>query len=270
MALFGVPLFFVGLGMITPVLHSRVNGHMDKPNSARFSKARIDFALNVMQDKFINTFVDTFQLDQYTRDAMRPLVKNAASVTVANNVISFPADYRAMVGLTLTIDGNTKYWPREMLYSEKGPDFENSFTEPTSEYPQVLEDVSGLRVYCGSGTVSAATMDYIVQPQAILYSSIAISATSATALTVGVTYFVYSGTVTHNSVSYMANSEVPVTFVAVNTTLVVPVAGTVYAIQNCQLGPNCQEELCKTAAALLAGITEDQIRFQIKAMEGKR
>lgn len=244
-------------------MHSRVDFHMDKVASSRFSKAQRDTALNVAQDKFINVFIDTFQLDQYTRDAMRPLVKPASSVVLVGNVITYPADYRAMVGITLTIDGLVRYLTREMLYNEKGPSFDSSFEEPTAEYPKVIEDATGLRVYCGTGVVTAASMDYIVQPTEILYSSTAITQ-GANVLTVGNTYYVTATTVTHNAVSYVVGD----TFVAVNTMMLG--TGTVYQIRNCQLGIGCHEELCKVAAAVLSGITEDQLRFQIKSMEGKR
>jgi len=236
---------------------------MDKVNSPRFSKVMRDTALNVSQDKFFNTYCDTFQLDQYTRDAMRPLVKSGIAVTVVGTTITYPTDYRYMVGLTLTIDGVQKYWPREMLYSEKGPDFENSFEVPTAEYPKVIEDATGLKVFCGSGTISAATMDYLIQPNEILYSTTAIVA-GPTVLTIGATYYVSSSSVVHNAVTYTAGQ----TFVAVSTVLTG--AGTVYLIQNCQFGVGCHEELCKVAAAVLSGITEDQLRFQIKSLEGKR
>jgi hypothetical protein len=168
-----------------------------------------------------------------------------------------------MVGLTLTIDGVQKYWPREMLYSEKGPDFENSFETPTAEYPKVIEDATGLKVFCGSGTISAATMDYLIQPTAILYSNTAITS-GPTVLTVGATYYVTAATVFHNSVQYAVGDS----FTAVNTAF--GGTGTVYLIQNCQFGQGCHEELCKVAAAVLSGITEDQLRFQIKSLEGKR
>lgn len=244
---------------------------MDHVNSARLRRSDVDQALNDTYDKFINTFVDTLQMDQYSRDCMRPLMKNNAAVTLSGNVITFPSDYRQMVGLTLTIDGSTNYWPREMLYNEKGPSFSNSFTEPVSEYPTALEDQSGLRIYCGTGVLSAATMDYVIQQTDILYSDTAIQAPTLTGLTVGATYYVESGTVIHNSVTYSAASgagRLGDSFVAVNT--IINGTGTVALIQNCQFGQQCHEEMCKVAAAIVSGIIGDRERFGIKALEGKR
>lgn len=236
---------------------------MDQSNSPRLTKVMIDTALNVTQDKFINVGIDTFQIDQYTRDYMRPIVKNSFAVTVAGNVITFPADYRGMIGLTLTIDGVTKYWTREILYNEKGPDFENSFMEPAPEYPSAIESSAGLTIYCGAGVVQSATMDYVVQQNEIQYSDTALVAGPAI-LTVGQVYYVFSGPVSHNSISYSAGQS----FTAVNAAF--SGAGVVYLIVNTQLGAGCQEELCKVAAALISGTLGDVERFKIKAVEGKR
>lgn len=249
--------------MISPVMHARVKFHLDQQNSARFTKTTIDTSLNVEQDKFINVGVDTIGLDQYTADYMRPLVKLAAAVTVVSNVIAYPADYRGMLGLTLTIDGVTKYWTRKMLYSEKGPDFENSFTAPDPSHPAAIESSAGLTIFCGTGTVSAATMDYVMMQTDILYSTTAITAGPAV-LTVGLVYYVFAATVFHNSIQYAVGQS----FTAVNTAF--GGTGTVYLIQNSQLGPGCHEELCKAAAAELSGITGDVERFKIKGMESKR
>lgn len=249
--------------MITPVMHKRIDFHMDKVKSPRLSKDTKDQALNLTIDKFIVTFTDTFQIDQYSRDCLRPLVKADYPVTVAGNVITYPADYRQMLGLTLTIDGVVKYWTRDMLFNEKGPNLENSFTVPTPEYPSAIESAAGLKVLCGSGVVSVALMDYVIQQTDVLYSSTTISAGPAV-LTVGSIYYVETAPVFHNSVQYAVGDS----FTAVGTAL--SGAGTVALIRNCQLGTSCHEEICKVAAAVISGTLGDMERFQVKAVEGKR
>lgn len=251
-------------------MHLRVDFYHDKVRSPRLRQdLDKDQAIAIAQEKAFSSMVDLFQFKQYLRDEMRPLVRSGVAATVAANTFTLPADYRHLLDMRAVIDGVLRRDIRSMNYSENGPVEDNAFTEPEPEYPRWRESSSGITIICGTGVVSSVEIDYIRKPLIPYYSQTSILA-GPSVLTLGQTYYVQQGTVTHNSVVYSAGNDTRPgdTFVAANTALTG--TGTVVQIQNCELGESCHEELCKIAAAIISGTVEDYSRFQVMAIQAKR
>lgn len=246
-------------------MHKRIDFHLDKVRSARLDPdLHKDQSLNISQEKMFSTLVDTFQLKEYIRDELKPLVKNDAPVTFVGSIIAFPSDYRHLIGLAVWIDGVKVDWPVQQSYDEKSQSFDNSFASPQDDEPNYIESDGGLNVYTAGGSITQATMDYIRAPKTIYYSQTFLNNTAT--LVVGTMYYVQTGSVVYNSVTYNQGD----TFVAVIGFTSFTGTGTLAAIQNCELGPTCQEEICKIASAIISGTLDDYGRFQVKAEEGKR
>lgn len=262
--------------MIIPQQHKRVKFYVDYTRSPRLDpQLHIDQSLNISMEKFFSVLVDTFQLKEYIRDEMKPLVFNDQSCTFSGNIINFPSGYRHLLGLQVQINGVWIVFPVQMGYGEKSPVFENSFTEPIASEPQYIESNDGLTIYnegrSFTGTINAVKMDYIGTPPQMYYSQNNILA-GPSVLTIGQTYYVYQGTIVSNSVTYTGENINPTgigdSFVATSTAFTG--TGIVRAIQNCVLGETCHEEICKGAAAMILGTFEDWSRMQEMALQDKR
>ncbi len=251
-------------------MHQRIDFYHDKARSPRLREGLDkDQAIVIAQEKAFTNMVDLFQFKQHLRDEMRPLVRSGVTVGVTANTFVPPADYRHLVNLEAVIDGVLVKDIRPMNYAESGPNEGNAFTEPAPDYPRWNESSTGILIECGAGVVSSVAIDYIRRPLTPYYSQQTIVA-GPTVLSVGQTYFVQSGSVTHNTVTYSAGDDTRPgdTFVAANTALTG--TGSVVKIQNCELGETCHEELCKIAAAIISGTVEDYSRFQVMAIQAKR
>lgn len=199
---------------------------------------------NIKQQKFYS-----FQFIQRVRDDLRTLVK-VLPITPSGNLISYPSDYRHEVSFDAVIDGS-QVSSRAVTYNELRIAAKNSFQEPTVAYPVHYEDQNGINVeFGGTGTFSSGILTYLKAPTQVSVSETPITA-GPTVLTVGQTYYVTIGTVTHNAVNYTVGQ----TFVAVNTVLTG--TGTVINIVNCDLPDHTHEEICKLAGYILTG-TVDQ------------
>jgi len=257
-------------------MHKRVKFYVDQTRSPRLDpQLHIDQSLNIANEKFFSVLVDTFQLLEYVRDEMKPLVFADAACTFTGNIIDFPAGYRHLLSLAVQIDNVWINFPVQMSYGEKSATFDNAFTEPVSEEPLYIESKTGITIYNDgntfTGTINAVKMDYLGTPPQMYYSQTNIL-TGPAVLTIGQTYYVYQGTIVSNAVTYNGENINPTgigdAFVAASTAFTG--AGIVRAIQNCVLGETCHEEICKGAAAQISCTFEDWSRMQEMALQDKR
>lgn len=252
--------------MNTPQMHARVRALLDQVKSPRITRALIDQFLNVAHRRYYNFCISVFESNQLIRDEFKPLVVNNASLTPVGDVFTYPADYEHELGFAVVVNGKT-YMSTEMTYNEQNAVMENAFTEPTQPQtqpqPYHIESAAGVTSYYGTGNVlSGGFLSYAVILIDVYWSSTAISA-GLTALTIGQTYYVATAPVTSATITYAVGD----TFVATSTAFTG--AGTVNAIKNSQLGISCHEELCKIAAAEIAGSLDDTQSFQIQALGTK-
>lgn len=238
-------------------LYARLDFYVDRVKSVRYDDTDRATAINIAIEKIIDDRYDnfkqrrrySFQSIQAIRDQLYTIVKTTPPTVAPNNIFPFPADYRHEVGFTVNVDG--KLWSsKAVTYTELNELKDYSFANPVAEEPAHYEDENGVNIYfTGPGTVVNATMNYIRNPAVVFVSNVSISA-GPTVLTIGQTYYVTTGPVTHNSVIYQATQ----TFVAVNTILIGP--GTVVLIVNSDLPAALHDEIASTGAQILLGIAE--------------
>lgn len=238
-------------------LYARLDFYVDRVRSVRYDDTDRATAINIAIEKIIDDRYDnfkqrrrySFQSIQAIRDQLYPLVKTTAPIVPTNNIFPFPADYRHEVGFTINVDG-TSWASKAVTYTELNELKDYSFANPIAEEPAHYEDQNGVNIYLtGAGTVVDATMNYIKNPAVVSVSSTSITA-GPSVLTVGQTYYVTLGPVTHNSIIYQTGD----TFVAVNTILIG--VGTVVLIVNSDLPAALHDEICSTGAQILLGIAE--------------
>lgn len=221
-------------------MHAKVRSHVDQVKSPRLKAELIDEGLNFANNYLYNQLCKIFQVDQQARDGLRALTVNDFALTPTANVFTYPANYMQETALQVLIGG---VWQSSTptTYSEKNLLSKNYFTQTSATNVKHIESDAGTTVYCGSNTVTSGQLSYIKKYPQMYWSQTAVSA-SATALTVGVMYYVATSTVTHNAVTYIAGD----TFTAVSAVLTG--AGTVNAIQNSLLDDSLWEEICTRAA----------------------
>jgi hypothetical protein len=240
-------------------MHVKVRSHLDQAKSPRVKPALIDQFLNTANNFMYDQLCKTFQVNQQARDGLRALTVNDLPLTPTANVFTYPVNYMQETALQVLIGGvwqsstPTTYLAKNLLPK-------NYFTQTSATSVKHIESDAGTTVYCGSNIVTSGQLSYIKKYPQMYWSQVAISA-SATALTVGVMYYVATSSVTHNAVTYIVGD----TFTAVSAVLTG--AGTVNAIQNSLLDDSLWEEMCTRAAAFISGSLEDYSRFQVKTSE---
>lgn len=240
-------------------LHKRIDYHLDRARSPRYSKDRKDAAINIATDIFVRDRYDNvkrktgygFQTVQKLRDDLGSLVKSSLLVP-ANNIITRPDNYRHEVMVRVKINGK---WDGSSptSYDAFNTNQKNRFHKAEIGYVQHLElGGSNVEFYFGSyGNFQEVEYFYLSNPIQVSFGTTAITSGS---LVVGNTYYVESGSITHNAIVVNAGS----TFVAVGTTYTG--TGVVYLIVNSELPAHTHEELAKMAASDLAGTTSDRNR----------
>ena len=243
-------------------LHDRTDFWVDRTKSARFSAKQRDDALNIAQDDLVKDRYDniknvtgySFQSVQRLRDELRTLIPAPAILTPVNNIITIPSDYRHEIMLRVTINGKER-GSEPTDYDEFNTIENNPFEKSEINFPKHLEQGNTIELFFGSfGTFTQARLFYLKQPADILNDVLNVITAGVGVLTIGATYFVNVGPITHNAVTFQTGA----TFTAVNADFVGP--GTVYLIVNSELPVNMHEELAKTAGAILSDTVADRQR----------
>ena len=238
-------------------LQERMLEYLTRAKSARFSNLEKDNAINTAIDWFFYDRYDnikqkkaySFEFIQRVRDDLRTLIKTI-TLTPAGNLITYPSDYRHELSFDIVVNGN-QVSCRKVSYDEYRIIYSNSFQEPSVQYPVNYEDQNGINVdFGGVGTFTSGILSYLIHPAKVFVSTVNISA-GPTVLTIGQTYYVNSGPVTVNSITYQTGQD----FVATVTAMTGP--GTVINIVNPNLPQHTWEELAKYGAQVLSGSTED-------------
>jgi hypothetical protein len=251
-------------------LENRMMQWVDRARSARFTEIEKDNAVNTAIDQFFYDRYDnikqhkmySFEFIQRVRDDLRTLVKTAP-LTPSGNLVTYPSDYKHELSFDTIVNGIQKS-SRMVSYDEYRIIKSNTFQEPTIEYPVHFEDQNGINVdFGGTGTFSSAILTYLIAPAIVFVSTVPIVAGPAV-LTIGLTYYVTTNTVTHNAITY----QVGQTFIAVNTALTG--IGTVINIVNTDLPVSTHEELAKLAASIIIGEVENYSKSKWSEAEANK
>lgn len=251
-------------------LEDRMMQWIDRARSARFTNTEKDNAVNTAIDQFFYDRYDnikqhkfySFELIQRVRDDLRTLVKTAPLVPTGN-LVTYPIDYKHELSFDTIVNGIQKS-SRMVSYDEYRIIKSNSFQEPTIEYPVHFEDQNGINVDFGpTGTFTSSILTYLIAPTLVFVSDVPITA-GPTALTIGLTYYVTIGTVTHNAIVYTVGQ----TFVAVSTVLTG--TGTVINIVNTNLPDSTHEEIAKLASSIIIGEVSDYTKSKFTEQEANK
>lgn len=250
-------------------MRARIRFHVNRVSSARYPNDRIEQALQVATDDFIqdryHNIKDaaqnySFEVMERIRAELRTLVVTLPGNLNTQNELTLPDDYRYDVGLMLRIGGVIR-GSRPVTQLEYTASFTNSRTRPNALYPVHREIGSVLKVDYGATGATIPYTFYYLKKQT--YPVIGTPFGNSGALTVGQTYYVDSGTVTHNAVNYTQGQS----FVAANASF--SGAGTVFLGVDSGLPDTTQEEICRRAATILSGVSQNMPNLQIKDAEVK-
>lgn len=238
-------------------LEERMMEYVDRARSARFTNLEKDNAINTAIDWFFYDRYDnikqrkaySFEFIQRVRDDLRTLIKTVP-LAPSGNIVSYPSDYRHELSFDIIVNGN-QVSCRKVSYDEYRIIYSNSFETPTTQYPVNYEDQNGINVdFGGVGTFTSSVLSYLIHPAKVFVSNTNISA-GPSVLTIGQTYYVNSGSVTVNSVTYNQGQDFVATVTAMTGT------GTVINIVNPNLPQHTWEELAKYGAQVLTGSISD-------------
>jgi hypothetical protein len=251
-------------------LEDRMMQYVDRARSARFTNIEKDSAINtaidwVFYDRYDNIKQKkaySFEFIQRVRDDLRTLIITQ-TLTPSGNIVAYPTGYRHELSFDAVING-VQASSRSITYDEYRIVYNNSFQIPTPQYPVHYEDQNGINVdFGGAGTFSAGVLSYLTHPTKVFVSSTIVSA-GTNVLTVGFTYYVNLGPVTHNAVVYQTGQ----TFVAVNTALTG--GGNVYQIINPNMPEHLWEEIAKLGSQVLTGSVSDYSKSKWSEQEANK
>lgn len=250
--------------------------YTDRTKSARYYFQEINQAVIDAIDKKINSITDTDNPNkvngidgiQRFRDELYTLIKSTtpAAPTGPTTIttiegdfnkyhLNFPTDYRTYDRLSLITNSVTTY-ARETTSNEIGPLLDCSFRCPKKKKVYFLEDSTGLNLYSADvDTISSVTLTYIKQP-ATFYMGVESQLISegAGVLAINSTYIAFEDSV-YNGVTYASGVEF-----TTNGALTDLTSGQVILkslTTTIELPEKTHDEICKMAAAILLGPTED-------------
>jgi len=242
---------------------------MDRVSSPRYPNDRMTQGIQVAVDDFIQDRYDNikeaekqyaFETIQRLRSELRTIIFTSTQVPNAQGEITLPADYRYDVGLEVIIDGITRN-SKPASISETLGTYNNSHTRPNDQSPFHNERVNTITIKHGKlGTLSSATLYYIVQHTPPF---IGLPEDNTTTLLIGSTYFVESGSIIYNGVTYNLGDS----FVVVAGFTTFLGAGTVVRTLPLPLPDTSHEEIAKRTAQILTGVVENYNKTQLKAQE---
>lgn len=236
-------------------LASLADDYMDTPRNGRFFRIQYDNAFNSAQKNFMDSITGTpdapisnFQLNQVYQDNLYTLQKTQTAAPTAD-VALFPADYRTLDGIFATI-GGTAYYCRPTTQNKLGPLLIDSFRKPSDTKPYYLQNLTGFKIYHGSGTVTSVDLNYVKIPAVFtIGKDTQLIDAGVAVLTLAVSYVATMPSV-QNGVSYNIGDQFTA---AVTTTLT---SGQVILFSNLvtlDVPEKAQEIIAKLAASILAG-----------------
>jgi hypothetical protein len=269
-------------------LKNRVDFYLDMTRAARFTFAEYNIAVNDTIEKFVTETMgdpshrtpENFQWVQQLRDDLYTLLKTAAPTLASGTSITTPyytsgvstypnpADYYALVRLTLITSGKTIY-ARPTSENEIGPLLEDSFRHPSDVKVYYTEDSTGVRIYRGTTAPTSASLTYIKTPATFSCGAETqlIDGGPAVTLTNAATYYATEVSV-YNGVTYQIGATI--TGVA---GLVYLTSGQVILVSNttpCDLPDRTHEEIAKRAAATMLLTTANYPAAQaVNSIEGQ-
>lgn len=246
---------------------AEVNRLVDRTKSARFDEQlKILPAIDLAIRQKFNDGCKDFQKNQVIRDYMSQLIVHRLAIVPVNiNEIPYPDDYVHEVAFSILVDGK-ELSCRSATYNEINSLDWNAFTKPNDQLglEQSYKIEANRRQYVSfEGTAfTNSFLSYIRNYKTPAKGTTQIVA-GPTVLTIGLTYYVNLGTVTHNIVTYNTGD----TFIAVST--VMTGVGNVLLIQNSEIGSSQHEAICQIAASDLLQNIEKFTNSQFKTQESK-
>lgn len=256
-------------------VYNSVRFYTDRTKGTRYYFQEINQAVNDAIMKKIDSITDTDKnaqngIDrlQVMRDELYTLVKSEAATAPTGpttittvegdfNVYhhNFPTDYQVYDRMSIVVGGLTTY-AKDTTSNQIGPLLDNSFLKPIDKKVFILEDATGLKLYSAAvDTISSVTLTYIKQPVDFNMGTEAnLINAGAGVLTINTSYIavedsVYNAIVRPSGTMFSTNGALTdltsgqVILTSLTTTIELPV--------------KVHDDLAKSAAAILLGITDD-------------
>jgi hypothetical protein len=250
--------------------------YTDRSKSARYYFQEINQAVNDAIDKKINSITDTDNPNKVSgidriqkfRDELYTLIKSTTPAaptgpttitTVEGDFnkyhVNFPTDYRTYDRMSLITNSVTTY-ARDTTSNEIGPLLDCSFRCPKKKKIYFLEDATGLSLYSADvDTISSVTLTYIKAPAAFSIGTESNLINEGTGvLTISTSYTavedsVYNAIVRKSGTVFSTNGALTdlTSGQVILTSLLTPI----------ELPVKTHDDICKMAAAILLGPTED-------------
>lgn len=235
--------------------------YLDVTRSARFQRQEYDNAFNNAIRNYIDRILDgksklkdvSFQSEQTIADDLYTL-QTTQTAAPTSDIALYPADYYFLTSMFATIGGVSQYC-RPTNQNELGPLLEDSFRKPSDVKPYYLQGATGFKIYHGTTSISSVDLNYLKTPTPFTIGADSKLITTGGALLAGSSYIAVDVSV-ENGITYPIGTQ----FTAGTVTLT---SGTVILASNTTtivLPAKTHEEICKIAAEILSGVTQDYNR----------
>jgi hypothetical protein len=204
------------------------------------------------------------QAVQRIREELRTLVKEDASISITNDILAYPTDYKHYLLLQLDIDSvNQVAVP--VTFDWLGANLGNPHTKPTDERVKFIEKNAGIELYRGTGTISTgdSRFEYIALPTEVSWDEDN-TWTNATTFTADQTIVVLTGTITYDGTTYGVGEDVNIV-TATSTSFTG--GGTAQTIVNSDLPVYLHDEVVRKAVSIQLTIMQEGQRKQLTEMD---
>lgn len=238
-----------------------IDTYLDVTRNARFQRQEKDNAVRNAIKNYIDKILDGkdknrpvgYQSEQTIADDLYTLQKTQSAAPTAD-VALYPTDYYFLTSMFATISG-TKQYCRPTNENELGPLLDNSFLKPSDVKPYYLQTSTGFKIYHGTAAVTNVELNYLKAPALFTIGTDSQLIITGGALVNGSSYIAVDISV-ESGVTYQIGTQ----FTAGSVTLT---SGTVILASNTttiELPTKTHEEICKIAAEILSGVTQDYNR----------
>jgi hypothetical protein len=231
--------------------------YIDRARNARYYRYQYDTAVNdairlfIEQragDKKQENPVLNYKSEQQVADELYTLYKTQTAAPTAD-IALYPADYYFLTSAYATIGGVRSYC-RPVVENQLGPLLKDSFRKPTDIMPYYFQELTGFKIYHGTGTITSAELNYLKTPATFTIGTEAqLINAGAAVVTIGQSYIATEISV-QNGVTYNPGTQFTA---AVTTTLA---SGQVILASNTttsDLPDKTHKELAKISAEILLG-----------------
>lgn len=242
-------------------MREAVDKLIDRVKSPRFNDANYYTAINRAIDFIVKDRVEnikkkknySFQSSQRLRDELYTLVMPTFSPIPTGNTIAFPADYKYLLAMGISVD-NIETICRPITLNEKALMKRNPFKRPTTNKTYYTEDSSGWQIFIPSGgTITSIDLDYLKLPNVVTIGQENDKIASGVGVLTNATdYIVYEEAV-HAGVTYY-EGEV---FTSSNTNLTSGIVILRATVIDSDMPESLHEEIITGAAAIMNGTVED-------------